>query len=263
MYDPRALNIYTDGSSRGNPRAGGIGVRFVFPDTIESLQVRDFEFAGYKGGPSGQMEIRAVTEALREVLKFSSLYSIKRIVIHTDSQYVVDGYPAAIYRWPRQKWLKIDGAPVLNAEQWKELVKNAQKVCARLYVTIDITKIKGHSTNEHNNAVDKLATSSTLRPIKIASPSVVVRRRKGSGTTIAGSIKSSGQTLLVYVVSSEYLKVQKQYSLRCEVMSKGSKSKGKIDFIYSTEYLRAGHSYIITLKKKLGACILSKIIKEV
>ena len=46
IYDD-ALNIFTDGSSLGKPRTGGIAVRFVMINSSGEEQLQDFDFDGY------------------------------------------------------------------------------------------------------------------------------------------------------------------------------------------------------------------------
>ena len=62
---------------------------------------------------------------------------------------------------------------VLNADLWKELIREMAKVRKR----VDIEWIKGHAKNEHNKAVDKLAKNSAKNATKRLPGFVDVRRK--------------------------------------------------------------------------------------
>ncbi len=118
-----ALNIYTDGSSYSSPRTGGVGIVFVLCDDAGNEVVEESTFPGYKGATNNQMELQAPILALREAKERGFAAGADRIVIHTDSMYVCENYRRAMFEWPKTRWTKRGGAPVLNAELWKDLVK--------------------------------------------------------------------------------------------------------------------------------------------
>ena len=119
MIDENALNIYTDGSSRSKPRTGGVGIRYIYVDTLGEEVIEDLFSPGYKGATSNEMEINACILALKNSSPFLQKRFYHKIIISTDSQYVVDNYRNAMFLWPRTKWLKKAGAPVLNAHLGK------------------------------------------------------------------------------------------------------------------------------------------------
>ena len=160
--NPHALNIYTDGSSYSHPREGGMGVRFVFPEFLNREDLReDLNLQGYKDATNNQMELKACSLAIQEASKLPEIKDIQQIVINTDSMYVVDNYARAM-RWSQNKWMKNCGQPVLNAELWKELLKNVKKIGKR----IDFEWVKGHSKSQDNKAVDRLAKKSAKGMLK-------------------------------------------------------------------------------------------------
>ena len=123
MIIENALNIYTDGSSLSRPRTGGIGIRFVFIYEAGEEVLQDFQFPGYKNATNNQMELYACITALKKTAKLDGLSSVAKIVIHTDSRYVVDNYKRAMFEWPKHKWCGRDERPILNTELWKKLIK--------------------------------------------------------------------------------------------------------------------------------------------
>ena len=93
----KQIEIFTDGSCLGNPRAGGIGAVFRYkqhekrsPKAIKTT--------------NNQMELRAVIEALN-ALKEPCL-----ITLYSDSQYMKNG----IIKWSFN-WKKIIGKQVLES----------------------------------------------------------------------------------------------------------------------------------------------------
>jgi ribonuclease HI len=136
-----ALNIYTDGSSYPKPRKGGVGMLFVYIDEngIDEVEI-ERDLLGYKGATNNQMELQAVILAIKEVPSIAISSRVSRIIIFTDSRYVVDNFKRAVYSWSNNKWLNQDGAPVANAVQWKELIKTVKEVKMR----VEFRWVKGH-----------------------------------------------------------------------------------------------------------------------
>ena len=136
MDDSNALNVYTDGSA--SKWKGGIGVRFIFPDSFGYTNpVRDFNFPGYTGGiSSDQMELKACIKALEEILKMSELTKINRIVIYSDCLYLVSNFKNALFFWSQNKWKLRSGAPVMNMELWKEICRLTKKVGRSLDIKV-------------------------------------------------------------------------------------------------------------------------------
>ena len=121
MIDEEALNIYTDGSSRPKPRRGGIGIRYIYCDESGNEVNENLPWPGYLGATNNEMELNAVIIALKNAPPYFQRRKFNRVIIYSDSQYVVDNAGIALFVWPRTKWMKKTGAPVLNAKLWKEL----------------------------------------------------------------------------------------------------------------------------------------------
>lgn len=259
MADVNALNIYTDGSSSTSPRRGGIGIRFVFPDYMNKEKM-DFDPEGYIGATNNEMELKACIVALQQVSKFSELQKVSRIIIHTDSLYVVDNYKTAVYFWSRNKWYTRAGAPVQNTDLWKELLKEANKVRKR----IDIEWVKGHSNNKHNKAVDKLAKKSAKNATKRLSGFVDVRRKLSNKSVEYGSVKMLGQKISIRIITSKYLSSpHKIWRYKYEVISKKSRFYKNVDIIYYPGPLRKRYSYSVSLNKNNDYPQISKVLQVI
>lgn len=262
MNDRDALNIYTDGSAQQHPRRGGVGIRFVFPEsfaTPEKDYIKDIKLAGYKNATNNQMELKACILGLQEAIKLPEFNGLQKIVVHTDSKYVVDGHKYARHTWLKNKWLTQSGAPVLNTPIWKELLK----VVSKIHKTVEIRWVQGHHTSQDNKAVDRLAKLSAQRPIGNIGPPTIIRRKTTSGKTEKGSVQMLGQCMTIKIVTSQYLAEHAIFRLRYEVLSKTSIFNKKIDFIFSKNSLRAGHIFYVRLNKNQRYPQIEKVIREV
>jgi len=257
------LHIFTDGSSYSNPRTGGIGVRLIFIDKSGNEIIPDpFPYSGYKGANISQMELKACIEALKEAMDHELFSEVEKVVIHTDSLYVKDNYKKAMFQWSNNGWIKNDGGLVQNADLWKEFIKCIRKTRKAGKWFGDIVWVKGHAKNEHNKAADKLAKQSAKAPSNKRITYVDVRRKLSSESVAIGSVRLYGQRISIRIITSEYLKVQKIWKYKYEVVSKKSEYCRKIDFIYGDEVLRTGHSYFVSANMRNGLPIISKLIKE-
>ena len=90
------------------------------------------------------MEISGLLEALKAIK--TEKYPIRA---YLDSAYVVNTLENKWYEtWEKNNWDKKGG--LANAELWKELIGQVRR-----FPFFQIIKVKGHSTDEGNNLVDK------------------------------------------------------------------------------------------------------------
>ncbi|MCB0508764.1 MAG: ribonuclease HI [Chitinophagales bacterium] len=132
------VEIYTDGSSRGNPGPGGYGIVLLAQGHRKEIA------KGYRLTTNNRMELLAVIVAL-EALKKKDL----EITLYTDSKYVVDSVEKG---WVFQWNMKEDFAKKKNRDLWKRFLKLYE------YQNIRFVWVKGHSTNKENIRCDLLAT---------------------------------------------------------------------------------------------------------
>lgn len=136
------MDIYTDGGCRNNQQINNIGAWAYF---IPELNVQDSGI-WYKT-TNNQMELKAAIEALKKAEQLN----LKKVSLYIDSEYVVLGITSWIYKWIKNDWKKSSKKPVLNKKLWVEFFDLTKKF------EINFIKVKGHSDNEYNNYVDKLA----------------------------------------------------------------------------------------------------------
>lgn len=137
----RKIVVYTDGASRNNGKESSVSAYAYF------LKWGGYEKTfskAFKNRTNNQMEMLAVIEALKAIKKDNI-----PIELYSDSALVVNCLTHHWYeKWERNNWTKKGG--LKNAELWKELIYQYRR-----FKKISIIKVKGHSTNEYNNLVDK------------------------------------------------------------------------------------------------------------
>jgi ribonuclease HI len=221
--------------------------------------VEDLAIPGYRGATNNQMELQAPILALREAKQRGLADGMRRIVIHTDSMYVCDNYKRAMFEWPRTRWAKRGGAPVLNAELWKDLVK-AIKASG---CVVEFRWVKGHRTDPYNKTVDKLAKRSAKDATQAPLAQVSVRRKRTREMVQTGAVPITGQRLSIRVITCEYLRVQQVWKYKYEVMSRRNPKFGKVDWVYSSrDLLRDGHSYHVRLNDDPAYPQVLKLFRE-
>lgn len=143
----KVIEIYTDGSSLGNPGPGGWGT--VITEDGNILH----EFGGCeKNTTNNKMELKGVIEALKYIIEN---YRQGEIIIHADSAYVLGGATLWIKNWEKNGWKTANKKEVLNQDLWKELIMLMRKFKGHL----TFQKVKGHSGHVHNDRADEIATS--------------------------------------------------------------------------------------------------------
>jgi ribonuclease HI len=131
--------LFTDGACSGNPGPGGWAA-------ILRMGSRERELSG--GDPSttnNRMELMGAISGL-EGLKRPC-----RVILHTDSKYVLDGATKWIKSWKKNGWRTADKKPVKNVELWQRLE------AASLPHEVHWVWVKGHSGHVENDRADELA----------------------------------------------------------------------------------------------------------
>lgn len=265
QLDENALNIYTDGSSLPSPRRGGVGFLFLTVDASGNEVVQEEWVPGWRGATNNQMELQAPIEALRLVLgsrRPFDLSNFSKILIYTDSMYVYDNFNKAKFEWPKSRWKTRTGSPVLNTEEWKELIRWVKRA-DREGIRVAIKWVKGHKRDQFNNRVDKLAKHSarttSSRPFKHQR----VRRKISPNTVELGSVKLAGQVEDIHVVTDSYLRPpHKLYHCIYEVIGADSLNRGAVDKIFSAIPLSAGHWYRVQLNDDMDYPQVIEVLEE-
>lgn len=141
------INIFTDGSSRGNPGPGGYGVILKFGDKIK--EVSD----GYRKTTNNRMELMAVCVALENLN--TNKYPI---VVHSDSKYVIDAITQGwIWGWQKKQF-----KGKKNKDLWMRYI------ALHGNFNLSFVWIKGHAGHPENERCDVLAfQAASNNPTKI------------------------------------------------------------------------------------------------
>lgn len=145
------IEIYTDGSSLGNPGPGGWGTVVVDKSKI-IMELGGFD----KQTTNNRMELQAVIEALKYVHK---IHKEDMVTIHADSAYVLNGITSWVFGWEKNGWRTANKKPVLNQELWQELIGLVRGFKSKIIWQ----KVKGHSGHIYNDKADEIATSCALK----------------------------------------------------------------------------------------------------
>jgi len=133
------IQLYTDGSSRGNPGPGGYGAILIFGQHRKELS------QGYRRTTNNRMELWAVIAGLEAITKKEL-----PVTVFSDSQYVVN----SVEKGWLKNWIKTDfKGGKKNKDLWKYYYELAKGF------TVNFVWVKGHSTNALNNRCDELATT--------------------------------------------------------------------------------------------------------
>ena len=139
MAEPTVVEIFTDGSCRGNPGPGGWGTILRWRGVEKELS------GGEPDTTNNRMELMAVIQGLRAMRRRSV------IIVHTDSQYVQKGMSQWLDGWKAKDFRVKGGGFRKNHDLWRELDALASKH------EIHWQWIKGHSGHPENERADKLA----------------------------------------------------------------------------------------------------------
>jgi len=136
--------IYTDGACSGNPGPGGWAALLKSPSTGKTKEITGSEAET----TNNRMEMLAIVEGLRHVQKKGS-----RILVVTDSNYVVKGITEWMKGWIRNGWKTANKKPVKNKDLWLELQD------ARDDHEVEFEWVRGHAGHPENERVDELAVA--------------------------------------------------------------------------------------------------------
>jgi len=145
MTDEYEVILYTDGACSGNPGPGGWACILTHPATKTIKKLAD----GVADTTSNRMELTAVIEGLH-VLKRRS-----RVLVVSDSMYVVKGMSEWVHQWIENEWRRgrRKKEPVKNVDLWKKLVD----LCDRHEMTFE--HVRAHTGHPANEECDRMATA--------------------------------------------------------------------------------------------------------
>jgi ribonuclease HI len=135
----KIVEIYTDGACRGNPGPGGWGALLIAGERRKTMH------GGERLTTNNRMELTAAIEAL------NALRGSRRVRLHTDSKYLMDGIRVWLPNWKRRGWTTAAKKPVKNVDLWQALDIATQRH------EVEWVWVKGHAGNAGNEIADGLA----------------------------------------------------------------------------------------------------------
>jgi ribonuclease HI len=142
--DP-AVEIFCDGACSGNPGPGGYGAILRYQGHTKEIS------GGEDVTTNNRMELTAAIEALRRLTRPC------RVVVTTDSQYLVKGMTEWIEGWQRRGWQNSRKEAVLNRDLWEALLELASRH------KIEWKWVRGHDGHPENERCDALAREAITR----------------------------------------------------------------------------------------------------
>lgn len=255
--------IYTDGSQKPNPRRGGIGIVLCWTNDEGHEDEHWDSPPGYRGVTIPQMELKAVIEGLKLLLKMPPIvppHLYRKVRVYCDANYVVENHDRAKFQWSQNKWRNRDDKPIENGDLWRELIKVEKKLGMR----VEIWKVEAHSTNRHNQKADQLAKASAEMPL---GPPLVpgrVRRKQGAKRLRKGTVPFEGQEITIHVHKGELMQPQRVNQFEFTVRTPGPLFEEVGLATAATEiYIREGHTYRVRLNDDEGNPEIVEVLLEV
>ena len=142
------VQIYTDGSARGNPDGpGGYGTVLHYTDVKGELHVREYS-QGYVRTTNSRMELMAA------IVGLEALNRPCEVELYSDSQYLVNAFNQRwIENWQKKNWKRGKNEPVKNVDLWKRLL------AAKAPHNVKFIWVRGHNGHPQNERCDALATA--------------------------------------------------------------------------------------------------------
>jgi ribonuclease HI len=137
----KKVEIFTDGSCKGNPGAGGWAA--LLRNGVNEKEI----YGGEQETTNNRMELTAAIEALR------ALKSSCEVELYSDSKYVIDGITQWIHGWKKRGWKNASKDPVKNQDLWQALDEEASRH------KISWHWVKGHDGHFENERVDEIASA--------------------------------------------------------------------------------------------------------
>lgn len=142
-----SVQLFSDGSSRGNPGPGGFGTILRMTDAAGEVHEREIS-AGYAHTTNNRMELMGV------IAGFEALTRPCNVHVVSDSQYVIKAFNDNwIEGWLARGWKGANKKPVKNVDLWKRLLAAIEPH------QVTFEWVHGHQGHAENERCDALATA--------------------------------------------------------------------------------------------------------
>ncbi len=144
MSKPEVV-IFSDGACKGNPGPGGWGAVLRFRGAAGGGVHEKELFGGESETTNNRMELTAAIRALE------ALNRPCRVLLHSDSRYLLQGITEWMPGWKKRNWLNAAKQPVKNVDLWMQLEAAAAPH------QVEWRWVKGHAGDADNERADLLA----------------------------------------------------------------------------------------------------------
>ena len=139
------VEAFTDGACLGNPGPGG------WAALLRARGVERLFSGGEPDTTNNRMELMAAIGALEALTRPC------KVVLTTDSRYVMQGIEQWLPRWMANGWRTADGKPVKNQDLWERLA------AAKAPHQVRWAWVRGHTGHVENERVDTAAREQAER----------------------------------------------------------------------------------------------------
>ncbi|RED12892.1 ribonuclease HI [Pontivivens insulae] len=142
------ITIHTDGCCKGNPGRGGYAA--VVRRREGGVEVKKRVVKGSSGlTTNNQMELMAAISGLSQIRRDEQ----SKVIVFSDSQYLVLGMNERLMKWQKNNWRTASGKPVKNQAHWERLLTVASGL------SVEWRWVQGHSGDPLNEEADLLANA--------------------------------------------------------------------------------------------------------
>ena len=161
--DPAVQYIYTDGACSSNGTTAGRAGIGIFHATNDSRNVSARLPGMHQTNQRAELfaVLKALEQLYHQILDRTQSPTSRRVVIRTDSNYVIQAITDWSQRWERNGWRSKSGKPVVS----KDLFQRARGMLSTLEekgVVVGFEHVRGHSGVWGNEQADRLAVLGTL-----------------------------------------------------------------------------------------------------
>jgi ribonuclease HI len=136
----KSVEIYTDGSCKGNPGPGGWAAVLIYKSNKREIS------GAVPDTTNNRMELMAAIEALK------ALKEPCQVKLYSDSAYLINSITLGwLEKWLLNGWRTVKGKDVENQDLWKQILELGQTH------SVEWVKVQGHAEVELNERCDELA----------------------------------------------------------------------------------------------------------
>ena len=156
------MNFYVDGACSGNGTENAQG-RFAVIEVSDNNEITYTYSEHSLNTTNNREELKAILHVMRYFSIIPENEWDRNIpVVYSDSAYSINTFNDWMFRWAKNDWKKSNGDTPENLDIISEYYELYQRG-----FRIELEKVKGHSGNEWNEIVDKLAKTGLINAISV------------------------------------------------------------------------------------------------